>query len=97
MDENERNKVIGEVIEAVKSIMWSWFENNYEYSNRCKQLENEIAEEMKRKAKEKEIPQRAIQTPFWDWICPNCRQGIGLEYECSKCGQKILWKGKEQK
>ena len=40
-------------------------------------------------------PIRAIQTPFWNWICPTCREGIGLEYECSKCGQKILWGNKE--
>ena len=40
-------------------------------------------------------PIREIQTPFWDWICPTCRKGIGLEYECLKCGQKILWGNKE--
>ena len=43
----------------------------------------------------KSNPIRAIQTPFWNWICPTCREGIGLEYECSKCGQKILWGNKE--
>ena len=51
-------------------------------------------QEVTNKLKNKSNPIRAIQTPFWNWICPTCRKGIGLEYECSKCGQKILWGNK---
>lgn len=36
---DEKQQIINEVIEAVKSIMWTWFENDYEYSSRCKQDE----------------------------------------------------------
>ena len=52
-------------------------------------------QEVANNSENKSNPMRAIQTPFWNWICPTCREGIGLEYECSKCGQKILWGNKE--
>ena len=90
MNENERNKIIDEVIDAVASEVYCWCERDSEYKVKYKTLQ-EVAE----KLKSKNIPRRAIQTPFLDWICPFCREGIGLEYECSKCGQKILWGNKE--
>lgn len=52
-------------------------------------------QEVANNSENKSNPIRAIQTPFWNWICPSYRKGIGLEYECSKCGQKILWGNKE--
>ncbi len=48
MSENEKQEVINEVIEAVKGIMWGWFESEYEYSSRCRDLENEIEKELQR-------------------------------------------------
>ena len=84
---NEKEKIL----EAVKSIMWGWFESEYEYSSRCRELENEIDKELKRIEEERETPQRAIQTPCWEWKCPRCNQLIGLEDRCTKCNQKILW------
>ena len=89
MDKAERNKIIDEVIDAVKEVVYCWCERDSEYVVKRKEL-YDIAEKLKSKS----IPRRAIQTPFWDWICPYCREGIGLENECSNCGQKILWGSK---
>lgn len=90
MNKAERDKIIDEVFEAVETQIYCWCETDSEY-----RVKREALQEIANKLKNKSNPIRAIQTPFWDWICPTCRQGIGLEDECLNCGQKILWGNKE--
>ena len=90
MDKSEREKIIDEVIDAVRSETWSWFESDIAHQLRCNELR-----ELANKLKNKSVPTRAILLHFRTWLCPYCKEEIGLEYECTKCGQKILWGKKE--
>jgi hypothetical protein len=48
MDKSERDKIIDEVIDAVRSETWSWFDSDVEHRLRCNEL-RELANKLKNK------------------------------------------------